>query len=102
MTLPRLVAVLSLLVLTAHLAAQEKTRSDKSNTPPTGYKALFNGKDLTGWKGLPLKENKNQKNKNARPFIAMTMPERLSASPDELAAAQKRGDESAHEHWKVE
>ena len=22
------------------------------NTPPEGYTALFNGKDLTGWKGL--------------------------------------------------
>ena len=32
----------------------------------------------------------------------MTMPERLKASPEDLAEAQKRGDESAHEHWKVE
>jgi hypothetical protein len=70
------------------------------NVPPAGYTALFNGKDLTGWKGLPLKASPNPKKAGA--LVAMTMPERLKASPDELAAAQKLGDESAHEHWKVE
>jgi len=68
------------------------------NTPPAGYKALFNGKDLTGWRGLPLKVNAKDPSK---PGPAMTMPERLSASPEDLAAAQKRGDESAHAHWTV-
>ena len=24
----------------------------KDNTPPPGFKALFNGKDLQGWQGL--------------------------------------------------
>jgi len=24
---------------------------DKLNVPPKGFRALFNGKDLTGWKG---------------------------------------------------
>ena len=24
----------------------------KDNTPPEGFTALFNGKDLTGWQGL--------------------------------------------------
>src|SRR5687767_7257923 len=84
--------------LVLQLNAQEKPL----NTPPQGFAALFNGKDLTGWKGLPLKANTNEKKKSARPFVAMTMPERLSATPDALAAAQKLGDASAHEHWKVE
>jgi 3-keto-disaccharide hydrolase len=79
----------------ARLGAQEKL-----NVPPPGYTALFNGKDLTGWKGLPLKASPNPK--KAGTYVAMTMPERLKASPEELAEAQKRGDESAHEHWKVE
>jgi hypothetical protein len=83
--------------LAASIAAQEKL-----NTPPPGFRALFNGKDLTGWKGLPLKANTNAKKKETQPYVAMTMPERLNASPGELAEAQKRGDESAHEHWKVE
>jgi len=81
----------------AQLHAQEKL-----NVPPPGYTALFNGQDLTGWKGLPLKANLNAKRKEAQPYVAMTMPERLKASPDELAEAQQRGDESAHQHWKVE
>ncbi len=80
----------------AQLHAQEKL-----NVPPSGYVVLFNGQDLTGWKGLPLKANPNAKQKEARPYVAMTMPERLKASPEELAEAQKRGDESAHRHWKV-
>jgi hypothetical protein len=51
MTLPRpLITILSLLAVATHLTAQEKTASDENNTPPTSYKALFNGKDLTGWK----------------------------------------------------
>src|SRR3954449_11641733 len=75
---------------------------EKLNVPLPGFKALFNGKDLTGWKGLPLKANTNAKKKETQPYVAMTMPERLNASPAELAEAQKRGDESAHEHWKVE
>jgi hypothetical protein len=80
--------------LFAHLSAQEKL-----NVPP-GFTALFNGKDLTGWKGLPLKANLNPKKTGT--YVAMTMPERLKASPAELAEAQQRGDESAREHWKVE
>ena len=30
-------------------SGQEK--ASKDNTPPEGFTALFNGKDLTGWKG---------------------------------------------------
>src|SRR5205085_11229184 len=26
--------------------------AESDNTPPAGFTALFNGKDLTGWKGL--------------------------------------------------
>src|SRR5947208_3956609 len=89
-------AIAILLVWVTALPAQEKL-----NTPPPGFKALFNGKDLTGWKGLPLKANMSTK-KAGRAFVPMTMPERLKATPEELAEAQKRGDESAHEHWKVE
>jgi hypothetical protein len=81
----------------APLHAQEKL-----NAPPPGCTALFNGQDLTGWKGLPLVANTNARQKEARPYVAMTMPQRLKASPEEMAEAQKRGDESAHQHWKVE
>lgn len=72
------------------------------NVPPPGFTALFNGKDLTGWKGIPLKPNPNAKKGTGAAYVPMTMPERLKASPEELAEAQRRGDESAREHWKVE
>ncbi|WP_296452206.1 DUF1080 domain-containing protein [Rubinisphaera sp.] len=57
---------------------------EKLNTPPEGFIALFNGKDLTGWEGLVG----NPKT-------------RAEMSPEELAKAQKKADEEAHEHWKV-
>lgn len=58
---------------------------DKLNSPPAGFTALFNGKDLTGWKGLVG---------NPKTRAAM--------SPGELAAAQKTADEKMREHWKAQ
>lgn len=57
---------------------------EKLNTPPEGYVALFNGKDLTGWKGLVG----NPKS-------------RAAMKPEELAAAQKAADDKMRAHWKV-
>ena len=54
------------------------------NTPPEGFAALFNGKDLTGWKGLVG---------NPKSRAAMT--------PEQLAEAQKKADEQMRAHWKV-
>ncbi len=54
------------------------------NTPPEGFVALFNGRDLAGWKGLAG-------NPKTRPLM----------KPDELAAAQKKADERMNAHWKV-
>ena len=55
------------------------------NVPPAGFKALFNGKDLAGWKGLVANPKK-----------------RAEMSPEQLAAEQKKADESMNQHWKVE
>ena len=77
------------------LAAQEKI-----NVPPAGYSLLFNGKDLTGWRGIPCRSAPNKKNADA--VAALTMPQRLSASAEDLAKAQELGDKVAHAHWKVE
>jgi len=52
--------------------------------PPEGFTALFNGKDLTGWKGLVEDPEK-----------------RAKMSPADLAAAQAKADERMREHWKV-
>ena len=56
----------------------------EDNTPPAGFTALFNGKDLTGWKGHT------------------TMAERAKYKPDELAKLQEMRSRVAREHWSVE
>ena len=58
------------------------------NTPPKGFTALFNGKDLTGWKGLLAGPLDNPE-------------KRAEAKPEELAKAQKEADEDMKAHWKV-
>ncbi|HEV3137227.1 MAG TPA: DUF1080 domain-containing protein [Pirellulales bacterium] len=55
------------------------------NTPPPGYVALFNGKNLDGWKGL-----------------VADPPKRAKMSAEELAAEQAKADQSMRAHWKVE
>jgi hypothetical protein len=59
------------------------------NTPPPGFIALFNGKDLTGWKGL-LK----------RPLDNPAM--RAKASPEQLAEAKEEADKVMRKGWRAE
>jgi hypothetical protein len=54
------------------------------STPPEGFKALFNGKDLTGWKGL-----------------VADPPTRAKMTTQQLAEAQKKADADMRAHWKV-
>jgi hypothetical protein len=49
-----------------------------------GFMPLFNGKDLTGWKGLV-----------GNPLT------RAKMTPEQLAAAQAKADENMRAHWKV-
>ncbi|MBI2424966.1 MAG: DUF1080 domain-containing protein [Candidatus Hydrogenedentes bacterium] len=53
-------------------------------TPPVGYVPLFNGKDLTGWKGLVEDPEK-----------------RAAMSPEELATKQAEADKLMNAHWSV-
>ncbi len=55
----------------------------EDNKPPSGFTALFNGKDTTGWKGHT------------------TMAERAKQAPDALAKLQETRTKTALEHWKV-
>lgn len=64
----------------ATVRAEDAKRPD--NTPPEGFTALFNGKDLTGWKGLVADPKK-----------------RAAMKPEELAAAQAKADEKMKAHW---
>ena len=60
------------------------TVAGKDNVPPGEFVAIFNGKDLTGWKGL------------------VGDPEsRAKMTADELAEAQAAADEKMRRHWKV-
>lgn len=76
--------LLMVVVLMVSLAGLNASAQDKLNTPPEGFTALFNGKDLTNWKGL-VKD----------PKVRATM------SPDQLAEAQKAADQRMRDHWKV-
>ena len=60
-------------------------KGGKDNKAPTGFTALFNGKDLKGWKGLT--------HRNAI--------ERRALKGADLKAAQAAADENMREHWKV-
>jgi hypothetical protein len=53
--------------------------------PPPGFTALFDGRDLAGWKGL-----------------AATPKTRPTMSAEELAAAQTKADEDMRQHWKAD
>jgi hypothetical protein len=75
-----LIATTLLPFVAAPAAAQD-------NTPPKGFRALFNGKDLEGWKGL-VSPDKGP-------------PGRAKMTPDELEKAQAVADKSMRDHWKV-
>ncbi len=61
------------------------TRGADDNVAPEGYTALFNGRDLAGWKGL-----------------VADPPARAAMAPAALAEEQKKADERMRAHWRVE
>ncbi|MBE3070380.1 MAG: DUF1080 domain-containing protein [Planctomycetes bacterium] len=67
------------------LAGAAAAADRPANTPPDGFTALFNGKDLAGWKGL-VGDPKS----------------RAAMKPEELAEAQKKADADVAKHWRVE
>jgi hypothetical protein len=72
-----------------NIRIKELTVQDKDNKPPVGFVALFNGKNLNGWKGLLARPNDNPS-------------KRAKLSPQELSEAQAKADERMHEHWKAQ
>jgi hypothetical protein len=80
----RLITTLVIAVCACAAAAAEP-----DNVAPEGFIALFNGRDLAGWKGLLAAPNDN-------PI------RRGQLSAEQLAAAQKEADENMRAHWKVE
>jgi hypothetical protein len=83
-----------LFTLPALAAADAPARPD--NTPPPGFIALFNGKDLTGWKGLPKSPLDNPFKRKA------PSPEDLKkAGVRDMQEAQAKADQRMRDHWKV-
>ncbi len=74
-------AQLAAVALAVALAAPAARTDDAK--PPTGFTALFNGKNLDGWKGHT------------------TMAERAKQKPEDLAKLQDTRSKTASEHWKV-
>lgn len=72
-----------------NIRIKDLPRKEKDNSPPPGFKALFNGRNLNGWKGLLKSPNDN-------PI------KRAALTPEQSAAAQKEADENMRAHWKVE
>ncbi|HVE39065.1 MAG TPA: DUF1080 domain-containing protein [Planctomycetota bacterium] len=66
----------------AILLAASLTGQAKDNTPPEGFTALFNGKDLTGWQGL------------------VEYPKR-DKDPEKYAAQIKAANDKYLPHWSV-
>jgi hypothetical protein len=57
----------------------------EDNVPPAGFSPLFNGNDLSGWKGLVADPK-----------------QRATMSAEELAKKQEVADKSMRDHWRAE
>lgn len=77
------IAGIALVLLLACSRADDEKAGPEDNKPPAGFIALFNGRDLTNWKGL------------------VTIKDRQKMSADELSLAQKKADELILPHWTV-
>lgn len=64
------------------------------NTPPAGFTALFNGKDLTGWQAL-------LELPGLRSGAGLDPAEPLKLSPEERAIKQGEADAKYLPHWTV-
>jgi hypothetical protein len=72
-----------------NIRIKDLSKPEKENKAPEGFKALFNGDDLSGWKGLLKAPNDNP-------------VKRAALGAEEKIAAQKEADENMRAHWKVE
>ena len=84
MTLGKLVAMLLLGVAPALVLAQDRPL----NQPPAGFTGLFNGKDLSGWRGRKPNFNPND--------------ELRTFSKAEVAALQVVWNAERDRHWRVD
>jgi hypothetical protein len=83
MSLARIALAVFLLGLAA---AASQAIQPAVNVPPEGYIAIFNGKDLSGWRGGTT-ENPAK---------------RMALSPEERDKLDRESIEDIHKHWRVE
>ncbi|OHB65888.1 MAG: hypothetical protein A2Y77_02515 [Planctomycetes bacterium RBG_13_62_9] len=83
-----LAIVAALLLLAVWVPQVSAAQQALLNQPPEGFVALFNGKDLTGWKGL-LKGPYDNPDKRA------------ALTADEAKQLQQEADENMRTHWKA-
>jgi hypothetical protein len=72
------------LVQFRNIRIKDLSKLEKDNVAPKGFTALFNGKNVDGWKGL-----------------VADPPKRAKMTPAELTAAQEKADASMRQHWSV-
>lgn len=77
-----IVSLVIVLVCLGYMA--KRAEAGELNRPPEGFVALFNGEDLTGWKGLVGNPKSRREMSRAK-----------------LAKAQAKADEDMRAHWKV-
>ncbi len=75
-----------LLALIAMALGTVSAHAESLNVPPEGFVALFNGRDLEGWRGGSTENPLN----------------RLKLDPKERAEKDKASIEDIHKHWTVE
>lgn len=82
----RLSALTVLLGFAATLAAPAVTRAEEQNVAPEGFTALFNGKDLAGWRGMS----------HFSPYDLAKM------TPEQRDEFFKKNHEDLTKHWTVQ
>ena len=84
----RMIAAFVLSTMWVSAAWADDQKVDRpGQAPPEGFVALFNGKDLSGWRGLGQDTN---------PY------EIAKWTAEEKASKQKAADEDLARHWRVE
>lgn len=86
----RLQSVIVALSIAMMIGVCLPTRADhheaEHNVPPLGFTALFNGKDVSGWRGRPHLDPRQE----------------AAWSDEERATKQAEWDKSVDEHWSIE
>jgi len=85
-TLTRVLVAFVSLTAAISRSDAEAPASSALNAPPAGYVAIFNGKDLAGWRGGTTEDP----------------AKRLALSEEDRAKKDKASIEDIHKHWTVE